>query len=468
MKMSRILVVDDERGICEAFAAFLTGEGHEPLVASNGKEAIRFVREEKPAVVFMDAQMPGGDGLTALEEIRAIAPDLPVIIMTAFGTLETARQAIDLGAFDYLGKPVELEQIRDLLQRALHRPQTTNVTMADEATDSDTTLLGQSAVMQRLFKKMALLAGNDLTIMITGESGVGKELVAQAIHEFGSHAEQPFVAVNCAAIPDTLIEAELFGSEAGAFTDAKSRRIGRFEAAGSGTLFLDEVSEIPYHLQSKLLRVLQEHSFERLGSVTSIAFSARLVAASNSNLEDEVSAGRFREDLYHRLNLASLLVPPLRERGRDIELLAAYFLNQANNEIGKAIAGIEPDVISKLEKYSWPGNVRELENSIKRAVLAARGTTVTVHDLELAEAGSHAFEDKSGLRQSLKMQTTKMVTEPEDFGGSGHVYQYLIDIAGQELIQAALKLTNGNQVAAARLLGINRSTLRKKMSATHD
>jgi DNA-binding NtrC family response regulator len=195
--MSRILVADDERGICEAFTAFLTGEGHEPLVASNGKEAVRLVRDKKPAVVFMDAQMPGGDGLTALEEIRAIAPDLPVIIMTAFGTLETARQAIDLGAFDYLGKPVELEQIRDLLQRALHRPQTTNVTMADEATDSDTTLLGQSAAMQRLFKKMALLAGNDLTIMITGESGVGKELVAQAIHEFGSHAEQPFVAVNC-------------------------------------------------------------------------------------------------------------------------------------------------------------------------------------------------------------------------------------------------------------------------------
>jgi DNA-binding NtrC family response regulator len=265
-----------------------------------------------------------------------------------------------------------------------------------------------------------------------------------------------------------VIEAELFGSEAGAFTDAKSRRIGRFEAAGSGTLFLDEVSEIPYHLQSKLLRVLQEHSFERLGSVKPITFSARLVAASNSNLEDEVSAGRFREDLYHRLNLAALLVPPLRERGRDIELLAAYFLNQANNEIGKAIAGIEPDVISRLENYSWPGNVRELENSIKRAVLAARGTTVTIHDLELVEPGSHTSADESGLRQSLKTQTTKMVTEPENFGGSGHVYQHLIDIAGQELIQAALKLTNGNQVAAARLLGINRSTLRKKMSAAHD
>ncbi len=466
--MSRILVADDERGICEAFVAFLTGEGHEPLVASNGIDAVRIVREKNPAAVFMDAQMPGGDGLTALEEIREIAPDLPVIIMTAFGTLETARQAIDLGAFDYLGKPVELEQIRDLLRRALHRPQTTNATMADEATDSGTTLLGQSAAMQRLFKKMALLAGNDLTIMITGESGVGKELVAKAIHEFGSHAEQPFVAVNCAAIPDTLIESELFGSEAGAFTDAKSKRIGRFEAAGSGTLFLDEVSEIPYHLQSKLLRVLQEHSFERLGSVKPITFSARLVTASNCNLEDEVSAGRFREDLYHRLHLASILVPPLRERGRDIELLAAYFLNQANKEIGKTIAGIEPDVISRLEKYSWPGNVRELEHSIKRAVLAARGTTVTVHDLELVEPGSHTSEDESGLRQSLKAQTSKMVTEPENFGGSGHVYQHLIDIAGQELIQAALKLTNGNQVAAARLLGINRSTLRKKMSGSHD
>ncbi len=462
--MSKILVADDERGICEAFAVFLTGEGHEPLLASNGNEAVRMVREQQPAVVFMDVRMPGGDGLTALEEIRELAPDLPVIVMTAFGTLDTARQAIELGAFDYIGKPVELEQVRVLLQRALHRPQLTGTALPDAVSADGLTLLGQSPAMQQLYKKMALLSGNDLAILITGESGVGKELVAKAIHDFGPDNDLPFVAVNCAAIPDALIEAELFGNEAGAFTDAKTKRIGRFEAAGLGTLFLDEVSELPYHLQSKLLRVLQERLFERLGSVKSIKFTARLVAASNRNLEEEVAAGRFREDLYHRLNLASLRVPTLRDREQDIELLARHFLIQANQEIGKNIAGVEPDVIAMLKSYSWPGNVRELEHCIKRSVLAARGATVTIHDLELPDEKPGDVADDAGLRQWLKMQATKMVAEPEQFGGSGNVYQHLMDAAGLELIQAALRLTNDNQVAAANLLGINRSTLRKKLS----
>jgi len=384
--------------------------------------------------------------------------------MTAFGTLDTARQAIELGAFDYIGKPVELEQVRVLLQRALHRPQLTGTALPDAVSADGLTLLGQSPAMQQLYKKMALLSGNDLAILITGESGVGKELVAKAIHDFGPDNDLPFVAVNCAAIPDALIEAELFGNEAGAFTDAKTKRIGRFEAAGLGTLFLDEVSEMPYHLQSKLLRVLQERLFERLGSVKSIKFTARLVAASNRNLEEEVAAGRFREDLYHRLNLASLRVPTLRDREQDIELLARHFLIQANQEIGKNIAGVEPDVIAMLKSYSWPGNVRELEHCIKRSVLAARGATVTIHDLELPDEKPGDVADDAGLRQWLKMQATKMVAEPEQFGGSGNVYQHLMDAAGLELIQAALRLTNDNQVAAANLLGINRSTLRKKLS----
>ncbi len=460
--MSRILVADDERGICEAFGAFLTGEGHEPLLVSNGKQAVQMVRDKKPAVAFIDIQMPGGDGLTALEEIKRLEPDLPVIIMTAFGTLESARQAIDLGAFDYLGKPVELAQVRELLQRALHKPRKTSVAEIDSGDAGDTSLLGQSAVMQTLFKKMALLGNNDFAILITGESGVGKELVAKAVHEFGPNSDQPFVAVNCAAIPDTLIEAELFGSEAGAFTDAKTKRIGRFEAAGTGTLFLDEIAEIPYHLQSKLLRVLQEHSFERLGSVTPINFTARIVAASNRNLEDEVADGNFREDLFHRLNLASLPVPALRERESDLELLMGYFLHRANREMGKHIQGIEQDVVTRLKAYSWPGNVRELEHCIKRAVLAAPGTTVTLHDLDLAQERQAAAP--TSLRQSLQVQAKVIVADPDEYGGSGHVFQHLMDAASTEIIQAALALTKGNQVAAAKLLGINRSTLRKKLA----
>lgn len=461
--MSKILVADDERGICDAFAAFLQGEGHEALLASNGKQAVEIVRQQKPAVVFLDAQMPGGDGISALEDIRQLAPDTPVIIMTAYGTLATARQAIDLGAFDYLGKPVELKQVRELLARALHKPQpSASITTTDEQTDS--TLLGQSAVMQELFKKMALLSSNDLAVLITGESGVGKELVARALHDGGTNADEPFIAVNCAAIPENLLEAELFGNEAGAFTDAKRMRIGRFEAAGNGTLFLDEVSELPYHLQSKLLRVLQERSFERLGSVKSIDFTARLIAASNQVLVTEVSAGRFREDLFHRLNLASLPVPALRERDNDIELLAGFFVTAANREIGKNITGIEPDTISKLKSYSWPGNVRELENAIKRAVLAARGPTITAHDLDLTTATAAQPAIDCDIRQSLQLQVAKMIDEPENYGGSGELYQHLMDAAGSELIAAAMKHTDGNQVAAAKLLGINRSTLRKKLT----
>lgn len=460
--MSRVLVADDERGICDAFAEFLRADGHSPVICSNGKEAMQAVREQIPDVAFIDVQMSGTNGLEALEAIREIAPDLPVIIMTAFGTLETAKKAIELGAFDYLGKPLELSQIRKLLERAMYKSDVTS-TQAIGVQDETTTLLGQSAVMQDLFKKMALLAGNDLAILVTGESGVGKELVAKAIHDLGSNSEEPFVAVNCAAIPETLMEAELFGNEAGAFTDAKNKRTGRFEAAGTGTLFLDEVSELPYHVQSKLLRVLQERTFERLGSVKPIEFTARLIAASNRHLETEVAEGRFRDDLFHRLNLASLVVPRLRDREDDVELLVRHFLRQSNKEMDRNISGIEPDVLKRLREYEWPGNVRELEHAIKRAVLAARGKTITSHDLELNNFSSS--ETCSGdLLESLARQASRIVADPEQFGGDGHLYQHLMDVAGLAMIEAALKITDGNQVAAARLLGINRSTLRKKLS----
>ena len=460
--MSRILVADDERGICDAFAEFLIADGHTPVICASGKEAVEAVRDQVPDVAFVDVQMPGGSGLDALKEIKAIAPDLPVMVMTAYGTLETAKKAMELGAFDYLGKPLELDQIRKLLERAMYK---SRAKLADEATRPDemTTLLGQSAVMQELFKKMALLASNDLAILITGESGVGKELVAKAIHDLGSNRDEPFVAVNCAAIPETLLEAELFGNEAGAFTDAKNKRIGRFEAAGNGTLFLDEVSELPYHVQSKLLRVLQERTFERLGNVKSINFTARLIAASNRNLDQEVSEGRFRDDLYHRLNLASLIVPNLRDREDDVQLLVGHFLRQSNKEMNKSIRGIEPDVLERLGSYDWPGNVRELEHAVKRAVLAARGTTITLHDLDLNDKPAGG-DSAGGLMESLHEQATLIVGDPEQFGGSGNLYQHLMDVAGLAMIEAAMKMTNGNQVAAARLLGINRSTLRKKLS----
>ncbi len=460
--MPRVLVADDERGICDAFAEFLIADGHTPVICANGKEAVDAVREQIPDVAFVDVQMPGGGGLEALQCIREIAPDLPVLVMTAYGTLDTARKAIELGAFDYLGKPLELDQIRLLLERAMYKSQ---VKPAEHTTvhDEMSTLLGQSALMQELFKKMALLASNDLAILVTGESGVGKELVAKAIHDLGPNRDEPFVAVNCAAIPETLLEAELFGNEAGAFTDARNKRIGRFEAAANGTLFLDEISELPYPVQSKLLRVLQERTFERLGNVKPVNFTARLIAASNRNLEQEVADGRFRDDLYHRLNLASLIVPNLRDREGDVELLVGHFLRQSNKEMNKELTGVEPDVLKRLQAYGWPGNVRELEHAIKRAVLAARGATITLHDLDLNDASGNEM-NTDGLMSTLASQAVRIVSDPERFGGSGHLYQHLMDVAGLAMIEAALKVTDGNQVAAARLLGINRSTLRKKLS----
>ena len=462
--MAKILVADDERGICDAFSMFLSDEGHEPLLASNGPAAVKIVREENPAVAFLDVRMPGGDGIEALQEIQAIAPQMPVIVMTAYGTLDTARSAMDLGAFDYLGKPVELSQLREILAKALHRPKTAPRAMVDSPEVDRPTLIGQSAAMQELFKQIVLLTGNDLSVLIVGESGVGKELVAHAIHDNSARAAEPFVAVNCAAIPDTLIEAELFGAEAGAFTDAKNTRIGRFEAAGEGTLFLDEISELPFHLQSKLLRVLQEHSFERLGSVKPLRFKARLIAASNRNLEAEIDASHFRSDLYHRLNLATISVPALRERQDDIKPLVDHFLARANAEISKNVLAVEPAAIDKLRNHSWPGNVRELEHCVKRAVLAARGTTLSVHDVDIPAANTRERRRTPNLQQALSSQAAEMVRNPEKFGGPGEIYQCLVDNAGYEIIKAALNATDGNQVAAAKLLGINRSTLRKKIA----
>lgn len=462
--MAQVLIADDERGICQAFSEFLTGEGHEPLIASSGPEAVSLVRSKSPSVAFVDVRMPGGDGITALEEIREIAPDMPVIIMTAFGTLDTARRAMDLGAFDYLGKPVELKQVRKLLAKALHRPKSRPLEKVEEAAPDRPTLIGRSAAMQALFKQIVLLTGNDLSILIIGESGVGKELVAHAVHDNSSRSTEPFVAVNCAAIPDTLIEAELFGAEAGAYTDAKTTRIGRFEAAGDGTLFLDEISELPYHLQSKLLRVLQERSFERLGSVKPIVFRARLITASNRNLDAAIESGSFREDLYHRLHLATVPVPALRDRQDDFEPLADHFVSRASEEMGKAVRAVEPEVIDALKEYSWPGNVRELENCIKRSVLAAHGRTLSVHDLEIPSPNSRERRRAPSLEQALRTQAVEMVKHPEKFGGEGEIYQCLVDNASYEIVKAALNATDGNQVAAAKLLGINRSTLRKKLA----
>jgi len=468
--MARVLVADDERSICEAFGLLLEAEGHTPLIASTGEGALRLVRTERPDLVFVDVRMPGMDGLAVLKEIRRLNPALPVVVMTAYGTLDTAAEALRNEAFDYLGKPLDLAQIRQVLQRALHSPapesQTTSVPSGADATPRPT-LVGQSAPMQELFKLIVMVADNDLTALVQGESGVGKELVARAIHASGSRAQEPFVAINCAAIPEQLIESELFGHERGAFTDAKTARTGRFEAAGLGTLFLDEISELPLHLQSKLLRVLQERSFEHVGGNTPVQFRARLVCATNRDLASEVAAGRFREDLFHRVNIVTLHVPPLRERREDIPELVQALVQRANREVGKAITSVEQAVLEKLKAGDWPGNVRELEHVIKRSLLVARGPVLTIHDLRFEQEGPTPMDEGgSGLGGplgALEMQAARLVDEAVRGGVDIPVHELAMVRLEGALIRAALDATAGNQVAAARLLGISRSTLRSKL-----
>jgi DNA-binding NtrC family response regulator len=330
-------------------------------------------------------------------------------------------------------------------------------------------LIGQSPAMQEVFKLMSLVTGNDLTVLITGESGVGKELVARGIHAHSPRRDAPFVAVNCAAIPDQLIESELFGHERGAFTGAAAMRRGRCETAANGTLFLDEIGELPFDLQSKLLRVLQERHFERLGSNQPLPLDARVLAATNRDLGGEVAAGRFREDLYHRINLVRLEIPPLRKRADDIELLARHFVTLANRELNKEILGIDPDGLALLRSHPWPGNVRELQNLIRKSVLLTQGTRLTAADLALEpetgtpnDPAATGVPDPSGLRAWVRDALARQ-HDREDLEHAEDLFHRLVAVVERELVEEALRLTEGNQVAASRLLGLSRTTLRKKL-----
>ncbi len=474
--MSKILIADDERAICDAFSRLFEMEGHEALIASNGKEALQVIREQHPDAVFMDVRMPGMDGIETLAQIRDEIGGLPVVIMTAYGAMETAMEAVRLDAFDYLGKPVELTRVRQLLHQMLEQcasePPTPEAETEQPEPETEPRLVGQSAPMQELFKLMGLLTTNNMTVLITGESGVGKELVARGIHRHSGQSEAPFVAINCAAIPENLLESELFGHEKGAFTSADTRRIGRFESVGEGTLFLDEIGELPLPLQGKLLRVLQERSFERIGSSTPIPLRARLITATNRNLAQEVTDKRFREDLLHRLNLVTLQVPPLRNRQEDIELLARHFLKQVAGELNKPLSDFEPGVIERLRAHPWPGNVRELEHVIKRSALIARGTKLTNHDLALEneppktitqETGSTCDDAFGQLSDTLRYALRQLAVQNNPTEKTEGPFHTLIGFAEGELIDEALRLCDDNQVSAAKLLGLHRTTLRNKI-----
>ncbi|MBU4261896.1 MAG: sigma-54 dependent transcriptional regulator [Proteobacteria bacterium] len=461
--MSKILVVDDEQMIRLAFAEFLKDEGHSALLAEDGESALEQVRVHKPEIIFLDYRLSTRDGLELLAEIRNLLPTAAVIFMTAFGTMDVTIRAMQLGAYEYLTKPFDLAKVRDIIHRILTGRNTIASLGQGQSLPAVSLdqMVGRSASMQEIYKMIGLLTTQDVTVLVTGESGVGKELVARAIHDNSPRRLEPFVAVNCGAVPENLLESEMFGYEQGAFTGAGARKMGKFEAAGHGSIFLDEIGELQPSLQVKLLRVLQEKSFERVGGNSPVPVQARIIAATNKELHAEMLAGRFRKDLFYRLYLVHINIPALRERREDIPLLVDHFISRFNREQSRKVCGVAASVMQAFQGYSWPGNVRELENQIKRAMVLSRD------DILIDEY----FEFSSQTQPSGQISASSLVDASRQLFASllkadanpPLLMEYMVGIVEKTIIDEALRVCNGNQVHAAQMLGIHRSTLRQKM-----
>jgi DNA-binding NtrC family response regulator len=447
--MPRILVVDDEAGVRESLRMLLK-DHCEVVTAESVASARRALDETPPDLVLLDLVMPGGNGLLLLAELAARAERPPVVVLSATRTVSSAVEAMKLGAADYVTKPFEVDALRIKVRQLLERRalEAEVARLRDEVNRRSRLgrLVGRGPLMQEVFRTIERVATSRANVLISGESGTGKELVAHAIHELGPRAAGPFVAVNCAAIPVTLLESELFGHERGAFTDARERRIGRFEAASGGTLFLDEIAELVPAVQAKLLRALQERSVERLGSTQPIEVDVRFVAATNRDLEREVAAGRFRADLYYRIAVVPIALPPLRERREDVRPLAEEFLARAREEARRGPRSIAPEALAALERFGWPGNVRELENAIERAVALSEREVLGRDDLPPAIAQAEQLEEiQAGVRAGR-------------LGFDAAVARF-----EQDLLRGALERNAWNQTRAAAQLGITRRQLKLKM-----
>jgi len=442
----RLLVIDDEESHRLMLRAVLKEEGYQVAEASDGPEAIRAVEQETYDLILLDLRLQTMDGLETLAEIRKISPLVPVIIMTAYASVKTAVGALKAGATDYLTKPLDIEELKVLIEKALelYDLRTENIFLKERLGDrfDFSRLIGRSSKMRELFDTLALVAPSDATVLLQGESGTGKELVANAIHQNSLRKNQPFVKVSCAALPETLLESELFGHERGAFTGALARREGRFQMAHRGTIFLDEVGEMSPSTQVKLLRVLQEKEFEPLGSNQTFKVDVRIIAATNKNLEKETKEGRFRQDLFYRLNVVPIILPPLRERREDIPLLANHFFNFYREKNRKELQAISGKAMDLLVRYPWPGNVRELENTIERAVIIARGEVVAPVDLP------------------PQIQALAKEKEAQELDFLPGITLAQIERA---LILKTLEDTGGNRSRAAEILGISRRTLQNKL-----
>jgi DNA-binding NtrC family response regulator len=448
MHNTRILIMDDEAQERSRIESFLRKKGYDAVGLGSVPEAIAALQKERYDVFLTDCNMPGVDALQTSDEARRINPDLAVIIMTAFGTIETAVRAIKAGAYEYLAKPVDLDQLALLIGRISERQDLIreNTELREQLVEryKFDGIASTSHAMEEVLNLAARVAGSNATVLLRGESGTGKELIARAVHYRSTRADRPLIKVNCAALPETLLESELFGHEKGAFTGAASRRIGRFEAADGGTLFLDEIGDISPGVQVKLLRVLQEKEFERLGGNATIKVDVRLIAATNRDLEAAIRDGGFREDLYYRLNVVTISLPPLRDRKEDIPALLEHFLGKYGAENRREIAGVTAEARERLMRYSYPGNVRELENIIERAVVLAKTGMITTADLPLHIRAAESEEKICVTKKGPSLTDTLETVE-------------------RGLILEALKDGGGVQTRAAEKLGISERGLRYKL-----
>lgn len=444
--MARILLVDDEPATLRVLSVILEDEGYEVVLAKRGEEALSILAvDNEISVVVTDLMMPGIGGKGLFEKVRDQYPYLGVIILTAFGTVDSAVQAVKEGAFYYLTKPPDYAQLKEIIKKAVeHKSLMKEIHQLRQALQKNysfANIIGKSQKMQEIFRLIRMVADSPATVLIVGESGTGKELVAKAVHYCGLRKDKPFVDVNCAAIPTNLLESEFFGHEKGSFTGAAARRIGRFEQANTGTLFLDEIGEIELPLQVKLLRAIQERKFERVGGNASVNVDIRLIAATNRDLRDAIKEGRFREDLYFRLNVIKIQLPPLRERREDIPLLVAHFLKKYSEQERKSISSASPAAMRMLMEYPWPGNVRELENVVERGAVICQGDTLEPHDLpyEISATVTTCREAEQGITLP---QTDCSLSSLE-----------------KEMITRALEKSRGNKSKAANALGISRKVL---------
>ena len=444
MRTATILIAEDERTARTSLAGLLETEGFRVLTAENGNEALSLLLSEEPEAAILDIRMPGMDGLTVLRRAREGGSDSALIVMTAQGDSTTAIDAMKLGAFDYVSKPLDFKVLLTQVERAIEQRKLARELkappIAGPVPGISKTMVGHSPAMQHVYKLIGQVATSDATVLVRGESGTGKELVVNAIHHNSARAQGPLIKVNCASIPETLLESELFGHEKGAFTNALFRRIGRFEEANKGTLFLDEIGERAPALQSKLLRALQERIIERLGSNTPVPVDIRLVTATSRDLERAVNEGSFREDLYYRLNVVMIPLPPLRERRQDIPALVQYFLNRSGNRFS-----ITAPALAMLCDYHWPGNVRELENVIERTLVLARSGVITEDEIQLRtrpEPTDRNWPDLAPLEDGLKTN---------------------IGVLEKALVERALRQAQGNKTRAAEILGVHRRLLYEKI-----